>query len=399
MRFFEHESKQLLRNRGLPVGEFRLVSTAQEAASASEETGFPVVIKSQVLSGGRMKAGGVEFADDAEQAEAAASRILDLEIGGQRPEQVLIERKSELANEYYIGVTYDRSAKLPVVIFSDVGGIDIETVAETQPDRVARLHFSTLTPFPPFRAKELVSGLGITGRDLGALSTIIHRLVDVFLRHELMLAEINPLARLADGRFAVLDCHVELEDEAVPLQRDLLAELGVAPEPRQGRAPTEFEARGTEIDSSDHRGVAGRIVEFDGDLGLVIGAGGGSLSLFDSVRKWGGRPANYCEIGGNPSVAKVRDLTKLVLSKPGVKKIAVMMSIVSNTRVDIVARGVIKGVVELGLDPAEVIVAFRIPGAWEEEGRKILRKYGVEHYGRSTSLDRAARIAVEKANR
>ena len=399
MRFFEYESKQLLRSRGLPVGDFSLAGTPAEAVNACEQIGFPVVIKSQVLSGGRMKAGGVEFADDAGQAEAAAARILEVEIGGQRPEQVLIERKSEVAAEYYIGVTYDGSAKLPIVIFSDVGGIDIETVAETQPDRVGRLHFSTLTPFPPFRAKELVSSLGATGRELGALTTIIHRLVDLFLKHELSLAEINPLARLSDGRFAVLDGHVELEDEAVPLQRGMLTELGVPAEPRQGRAPTQFEARGAEIDTSDHRGVAGRIVEFDGDLGLVIGAGGGSLSLFDSVRKWGGKPANYCEIGGNPSVAKVRDLTKLVLSKPGVKKIAVMMSIVSNTRVDIVARGVIKGVVELGLDPAEAIVAFRIPGAWEEEGRKILRKYGVEPYGRSTSLDGAARIAVENASR
>ena len=399
MRFFEHESKQLMRNRGLPVGDFKLASTAQDAASASEEIGFPVVIKSQVLSGGRMKAGGVEFADDAESAKAAATRIFDVEVGGQRPEQLLVESKSDIAAEYYIGVTYDGNAKLPVIIFSDVGGIDIESVAETMPDRIGRLHFSTLTPFAPFRAKELVSSLGITGRELGALTSIISRLVDVFIAHELSLAEINPLARLANGRFAVLDCHVELEDEAVPLQRGLLAELGVPAEPRQGRAPSEFEARGAEIDGSDHRGVAGRIVEFDGNLGLVIGAGGGSLSLFDSVRKWGGRPANYCEIGGNPSVAKVRDLTKLVLSKPGVDKIAVMMSIVSNTRVDIVARGVIKGVVELGLDPADVIVAFRIPGAWEEEGRKILNKYGVEHYGRSTSLDGGARIAVEKASR
>ena len=399
MRFFEYESKQLMRSRGLPVGEFSLADAPAQAASASEEIGFPVVIKSQVLSGGRMKAGGVEFADDAGQVEAATARILDLEVGGQHPEQVLVESKSDIAAEYYVGVTYDGNAKLPVVIFSDVGGIDIESVAETMPDRIARLHFSTLTPFPPFRAKELVSSLGVTGRELGALTGIVHRLVDVFLRHELSLAEINPLAQLANGRFAVLDCHVELEDEAVPLQRALLEELGIAAEPRQGRAPTEFEARGAEVDASDHRGVAGRIVEFDGDLGLVIGAGGGSLSLFDSVRKWGGKPANYCEIGGNPSVAKVRDLTKLVLSKPGVEKIAVMMSIVSNTRVDIVARGVIKGVVELGLDPADVIVAFRIPGAWEEEGRKILNKYGVEHYSRDTSLDGGARIAVEKASR
>ena len=150
------------------------------------------------------------------------------------------------------------------------------------------------------------------------------------------------------------------------------------------------------MDASDHRGVAGNVTEFDGNLGLVIGAGGGSLTLFDAVRAHGGRPANYCEIGGNPSVAKACGLAKLVLQKPGVEQIAVMMSIVSNTRVDIVARGVIKACLELGFDPAEKIAIFRIPGAWEEEGFKILDKYGIEYADRSVSLNEAARRAVEK---
>ncbi len=129
---------------------------------------------------------------------------------------------------------------------------------------------------------------------------------------------------------------------------------------------------------------------------LDYGAGGGSLTLFDAVRRHGGRPANYCEIGGNPSVSKAKSLTKLVLSKPGVEKIAVMMSIVSNTRVDIVARGVVKACLELGHDPAEKIAIFRIPGAWEDEGFKILERYGVEYADRSVSMHEAARRAVEK---
>ena len=142
--------------------------------------------------------------------------------------------------------------------------------------------------------------------------------------------------------------------------------------------------------------MAGNVTEFDGNLGLVIGAGGGSLTLFDAVRRYGGKPANYCEIGGNPSVSKAKNLTKLVLEKPGVDKIAVMMSIVSNTRVDIVARGVIKACLELGYDPAEKIAVFRIPGAWEDEGFKILEKYGVEYFDRSVSMHEAAKRAVEK---
>src|SRR5436305_11708700 len=188
-----------------------------------------------------------------------------------------------------------------------------------------------------------------------------------------------------------------MENGGRPRQKGLLTGLAVGDEgTRQAREPTPFELAGEEVDAMDHRGVAGNVTEFDGNLGLVIGAGGGSLTLFDAVRKYGGKPANYCEIGGNPSVEKACGLAKLVLSKPGVDKIAVMMSIVSNTRVDIVARGVIKACLELDMDPAETIAIFRIPGAWEEEGFKILDRYGVEYCDRSVSMWEAAGRAVEK---
>ena len=210
------------------------------------------------------------------------------------------------------------------------------------------------------------------------------------------LAEINPLAEMEDGTFVALDAHMDMENEARPRQKALLKELGVGDEEtRQAREATEFELAGEEVDAQDHRGVAGNVTEFDGDLGLVIGAGGGSLTLFDAVRKYGGKPANYCEIGGNPSVSKAKGLAKLVLQKPGVEKIAVMMSIVSNTRVDIVARGVIAACLELGYDPSEKISIFRIPGAWEEEGFKILERYGVRYADRSVSMHEAAKMAVE----
>ena len=218
----------------------------------------------------------------------------------------------------------------------------------------------------------------MTGRALKRLTPILARLARLFLEYDMTLAEINPLAQLADGTFVALDAHMDMENEARPRQKAILKELGVGDEEtRQAREPTPFELAGEAVDPQDHRGVAGNVTEFDGDLGLVIGAGGGSLTLFDAVRAHGGKPANYCEIGGNPSVAKACGLAKLVLQKPGVDKIAVMMSIVSNTRVDIVARGVIKACLELGYDPAEKISIFRIPGAWEEEGFKILEKYGV----------------------
>jgi succinyl-CoA synthetase beta subunit/citryl-CoA synthetase large subunit len=397
MRFYEYEAKALFARHGTPLLAGRVARSAPEAREITSEIGGPVVLKSQVLTGGRMKAGGVRFADDPAGAERAAEAILALEIKGQRPRGVLVEQRAAVVQEYFAAVTWDGRRKLPVLIFSDLGGIDIEEVAETHPEHVARAHVSTLLPFSPYQAKEAIAATGVRGDDLNRLTPIVATLVEIFLRYDLTLAEINPLGKTEDGRFLVLDGHVDLEGDARDKHAKLLAELGIGKEEtREARPPTAFEVRGAQVDAVDHRGVAGNVREFDGDLGLVIGAGGGSLTLFDAIRKHGGRPANYCEIGGNPSVRKVCELTKLILSKPGVRKIAVMMNVVSNTRVDIVARGVIKGCVEAGRDPAETIAIFRIPGAWEDDGFKILRRYGVEYCDRSVSMYEAARRAVAK---
>jgi succinyl-CoA synthetase beta subunit len=397
MRFFEYEAREIVKRAGIPVTDYGFTTDPAEAGEIARRIGGPTVIKSQVLSGGRMKAGGVKFADSPQEAEAYARGILELEIGGHMPRGVLVDPKAEVEQEYYAGVVWDGTRKQPVMIFSPVGGIDIEQVAEEQPDAVARRHFSNILPLSDFAAKETISATGISGSALNRLAPILARLARVFVDYDMTLAEINPLGRLSDGSFVALDAHMEMENEARGRHARLLAELGVGEqETRQAREATEFELAGEAVDSIDHRGVAGNVTEFDGNLGLVIGAGGGSLTLFDAVRAHGGRPANYCEIGGNPSVAKACGLAKLVLSKPGVEQIAVMMSIVSNTRVDIVARGVIKACLELGYEPAQKIAIFRIPGAWEEEGFKLLDRYGVEYADRSVSLNEAARRAVEK---
>ncbi|MCH2171595.1 acetate--CoA ligase family protein [Myxococcota bacterium] len=397
MRFYEYESKELFERHGLPLGKRGLAHTREEAREHAEQIGGPVVLKSQVLSGGRMKAGAVKFADTPDEAAQLFDEILPIVVNGQTAKSILVEEKSPIAQEYYVAITWDGRRKLPVLIFSDMGGIDIEEVAEKHPDHVSQTHISTILPFTPRLAKEAIGATGVTGSALNRLTPIVTTLVEIFLAYDLTLAEINPLVRLEDGRFLVLDGHIDLEAEARDKHSALVEELGIgADETRQARPPTPFETAGAKVDASDHRGVAGNVVEFDGDLGLVIGAGGGSLTLFDAVRKHGGRPANYCEIGGNPSVKKACELTKLVLSKPEVAKIAVMMNVVSNTRVDIVARGVIKGVVESGRDPAETITIFRIPGSWEEEGFKILERYGVEYCDRSVSMYEAAGRAVAK---
>jgi succinyl-CoA synthetase beta subunit len=397
MRFFEYESRQIVAKAGIPVSPHGFATTPEEARRIAAEIGGPVVIKSQVLTGGRMKAGGVKFADTPDEAAEHAEFILGLEINGHMPRGVLVDAKVAVKQEYYAGVVWDGTRKLPVMLFSDMGGIDIEEVAETHPDHVGRGHVSNLMEVSDYEAKQVIASIGVTGAALTRATPILARLARLFVERDMTLAEINPLAQLEDGSFVAVDAHMDMENEARPRQKALLKELGVGDEEtRQAREATPFELAGEEVDAQDHRGVAGNVTEFDGNLGLVIGAGGGSLTLFDAVRAHGGKPANYCEIGGNPSVRKACGLAKLVLQKPGVEKIAVMMSIVSNTRVDIVARGVVKACLELGYDPAEKIAIFRIPGAWEDEGFKILERYGVEYCDRSVSMHEAARRAVEK---
>jgi succinyl-CoA synthetase beta subunit/citryl-CoA synthetase large subunit len=250
--------------------------------------------------------------------------------------------------------------------------------------------------FYEFQARNVCIAAGIKGKEILDVSATLQRMVQLFIDCDATIVEINPLAVATSGEYFACDAHIDIEDEALYRQRKLEERFGLKKRGSGARKQTDFEKKAQEIDGLDHRGVAGRVIEFDGDLGLIIGGGGASLTTFDAVRKSGGLPANYCEIGGNPSVLKVKELTKHLLLKPGVKKIAVIMNVVSNTRVDLVARGVIKGILEAGKDPAQTIAVFRIPGAWEEEGFKILNRYGVNYFGRNVSIDEAARRAVEK---
>src|ERR671919_2935329 len=256
MRFFEYESRQIVRKAGIPVSAHGFATTAAEARRIAEEIGAPTVIKSQVLTGGRMKAGGVRFADTPEEAEEHAAAILELEIGGHTPVGVLVDPKAEVAQEYYAAVLWDGRAKRPMMLFSDMGGIDIEQVAEEHPDHVGRGHLSNLHPIPDFRAKEVVASVGMTGRELTRATPVLARLAQLQRDYDMTLAEINPLARLTDGTFVALDAHMEMEDEAVGRHKAMLHEIGVdLDEPRELYEPSEFERNVKAIDQADHRGV------------------------------------------------------------------------------------------------------------------------------------------------
>src|SRR5262245_13718112 len=399
MKFYEYEARKIVELAGIPVTKYGFCTSSEEARRVAEEIGGPVVIKSQVLTGGRMKAGGVKFADTPEEAAAHGEESRAPGMTGHMPRGGLVAPKAQVKQGYSAGVVWDGTAKKPLMLFSDMGGIDIEEVAETHPDHVGRGHVSNLLPVSDFEAKQVVAATGVSGSQLNRATPILARLARLFRENDMTLAEINPLAELEDGSFVALDAHMEMENEAVGRQKVLLRkQLQIAEDDtRETYEPSAFERNVAAIDAADHRGVIqGKDHGFSGNLGLVIGAGGGSLTLTDAVRSQGGKPANYSEIGGNPSVAKACGLAKEVLEKDGVEKIAVMMSIVSNTRVDIVARGVIKACLELDRDPAETIAVFRIPGAWEEEGEKILERYGVEYCDRSVSMWEAAGRAVAR---
>jgi succinyl-CoA synthetase beta subunit/citryl-CoA synthetase large subunit len=380
VKLLEFEAKALLRDLGLKVPAGEAAATPEAAAAAAERLDCPVAVKAQVPASGRMKAGGVLFAESPAQAARAAADLLGRPIRGHAVESVLVEAKLAIAAEIYAGVTYDAARRTAVLLGSRAGGIEVETHA-----RLARCEFSSLGPVPEYVGREVARQLGFEGSRLMTLGSLLARLANCFLDWDALLVEVNPLALDAAGEWWAADAHVELDEDAAFRQQALWARVPASR--RLSSRRSQFEERAAEIDRADHRGVAGRLIAFDGDLGLLIGGGGASLAIFDAVLEAGLRPANYCEIGGNPSVWKVKELVKLILSQPAVKRLAVMMNVVSNTRADLMARGVIKGVLELGRDPRDVIIAFRVPGSWEDEGQAILRHYGVPFFGRETSMD------------
>jgi succinyl-CoA synthetase beta subunit/citryl-CoA synthetase large subunit len=389
MRLLEHESKRILEKYriALPVG--RLVGQGEPLTIDG-----PVMLKAQIPIGGRGKAGGILEATQAEEARQKVSHLLQSNIRGYIPKSVYMEEKKAVKQEFFMAITYDTVAKAPMVIFSAEGGVDIEELAQRRPELVRKEHFTVRSRLPLHRAREIVADAGVSGKLLLGLSAVLAAIAEIFLDYDATVVEINPLGLMGDGRLVALDCHLEVDDDAVSRHADIAAMEKDGGRVEGERRMSDFERLASNIDSLDHRGVAGRVIEFDGNLGLIIGGGGASLTAFDAIRAHGGRPANYCEVGGNPSVLKVKELTRLILSKPGVDKIAVIMNVVSNTRVDMMARGIVKGILESGKDPAQTVAVFRVPGAWEDEGQKILSKYGVPIQDRTVSIDEAARIAV-----
>ncbi|MHB1161323.1 MAG: ATP-grasp domain-containing protein [Chloroflexota bacterium] len=394
MRLFEYESKRILQSVGVALPEGKLVASPEEARQAAAELGRPVVLKVQVMATGRGKAGGVRFADTPAQAGQVARDMLGMQIKGYTVERLLVEEKLSIAQELYVAATYEERTKGRLMMASESGGMDINEVAEKDPSRIKKVSMGSWIGMHPFQARELAFGLNLTGKTNSAAQSLFLKLWEAFDTFDAILAEINPLVVTTDGRVIAADAHIEIEGDAMFRQKDRLGALGILDRDDNAKPPTSFEVEALAIDKADYRGVAGRVVEFPGNLGLMIGAGGGSLTLFDAILRNGGNPANYSEVGGNPPVSKVYRLCKLILQKPEVKGLAVMTNVFSNSRVDTLARGMIKAMLELGIDPATYPITFRSAGAFEDDAYAILRKYGVKYLGREVNMEDAAKAAV-----
>ena len=393
MRLLEHQSKKLLSNFGLAFTESTPIDSMSGVRATVERVGLPAVLKAQTPFGGRGNAGAVKFAESMNQAVVAAETLFGMDLRGTTVDVISIEPKLNYEREFYVGMTWDTVAKMPVALLSLAGGVDVESAKS---DQVARQSFDPWTGLVPYKARGLAAKVGLTGNILMGVGEVLTKLSGAFLDCDAVTMEINPLVVIEGETLIGLDARVEIEDEAVHRQRERLDPLGELTMTAAGRPPTPLELEAQRIDAIDHRGVAGRVVEFDGDLALLIGGGGASLTVFDAIKAHGGSPANYCEVGGNPTEEKVAAITSLLLSKPGVKGMAVIMNVVNNTRADVIARGVLMGVETAGRKPAATISLFRVPGNWEAEAREIMEAAGVDVHGREVSLDAAARLAVER---
>ena len=360
MNFDEHAAKSLvLAPAGIPVPRGQICRTAKEAAQAVRMIG-PVVIKAQVATGKRGKAGGIKPADTPEEAERVAAAILGMSIGEYKVERVLVEEQANIAHEFYAAVLTDTDARKPLVLFSTQGGMDIEEVAAANPDAIRRQHVDLDVEPGAVDFVSMLAGLQL-GDAQASVADILSRLYAAYRRRDAELLEINPLAQLGDRRVVALDCKFVLDDAAAYRQEDIVRVAAPAP-------MTALERRGVE------NGL--KFIQLDGNVGVLANGAGLTMTTMDVIRHFGGRPANFLEIGGE-AYTKSAAALDLVLSNPGVRSLIINFC-GAFARTDVMAEGVVKAWQEL--KPA-IPVFFSIHGTGEDEAIALVRaRLGIEPY-------------------
>ena len=377
MDLYEYQGKELFKRFGIPVSEGRLAASPAEALEAARELGGPVVVKAQVLTGGRGKAGGIKLAATPHEAQERAKEILGLDIRGHVVRLLWIERASEIAKEYYLSITFDRGAKQALFMFTTQGGVDIEEVAASSPDALVRLHVDPLEGFHPWQARRLVYGAGVADPgEQKQIAAIVGKLHAAFVGSDAMLCEINPLIVTPEGEVRALDSKFTVDDNALFRHPEIagMRDLGAAD-------PLEALAR--------EKGVT--YVKLDGEVGVLGNGAGLTMSTVDVVTFAGGRPANFCDLGGGGDAQGVVDALEVITRDPQVR--AVFFNIFGGiTRCDEVARGILQALERMRI---ELPIVVRLDGTNAEEGRAILADAAPGNLQVQPTMLDAARKAVE----
>jgi succinyl-CoA synthetase beta subunit len=379
MDLYEYQGKELFRRFGIPVSDGRLASSPEEARTAAQELGGQVVVKAQVLTGGRGKAGGIQLADGPDEAEEHARSIVGLDINGHVVRKLWIESASDIAREYYLSLTFDRGEKKALFMFTKEGGIDIEEVASERPEALARLHVDPLEGFQPYQARRLIYGAGIDDEsEQKQIAKIAEQLYAAFVGTDAMLTEINPLIVTPDGQVKALDSKFTVDDNALYRHPDIAEMRDLDAYPAEERAARE-------------KGVT--YVKLDGEVGVLGNGAGLVMSTLDVVALAGGRPANFCDLGGGGDAQGVVDALEVITVDPQVKSI--LFNIFGGiTRCDEVARGILQA---LGSMAIEDPIVVRLDGTNAEEGRRLLQEAAPSNLHVEPTMLDAAKRAVELA--
>jgi succinyl-CoA synthetase beta subunit len=353
MKLHEYQSKQYFAKFGIPIPKGRVAATAVEAKTIAEELGSRVVIKSQVLVGGRGKAGGIRLAKTPEEAQEVATQILAMEIKGLPVRKVLVDEASSISQEIYLGITNDRAERKPVMMASAAGGVDIEEVARTHPEKIIKVHIDPLLGLKDFQARDIAAGIDLPREHWRMFGQIAHGLWQAYCASDSTLAEINPLVITSDNHLLALDGKIVLDDNALFKHSDL----------------AEMRDLDAEVDSEiEARKYGLSFIKLDGSIGCMVNGAGLAMTTMDIIKLFGGEPANFLDIGGGAGAEKVAAALRIILSDSNVK--AVLFNVFGGiTRCDEVARGILEAMDEVKV---EVPMVVRLVGTNAEEGRQIL---------------------------
>jgi succinyl-CoA synthetase beta subunit len=375
MKLFEYEAKTLLAKYGIPIPQGGLATTASQATEVASRLQPPFAVKAQVLVAGRGKAGGILFADSAEEVEEAAGRILSMKIKGLPVNSVWVEEKIRVKRELYFGITIDRLNRCYIAVASHMGGVDIEEVASKVPEKVMKTEIKPLLGFRTFQTRDIARRMGYGGNQILELGRIFERSYMAGMENDAELVEMNPLVETADGKFVAADARMIVDDNALFRHQDYEKRLF---EVESDLSPQELQAMSNDL----------AYVKLDGDIGVIGNGAGLVMATLDTIQYYGGKPANFLDVGGGAASEKIALALKIVLCDPKVKTL--LINILGGiTRCDEVANGILDAKKKV---EATTPMVIRLVGTSEDEGKRILANAGIPVL---ESMEEAVKRAIE----